>query len=171
VERIVANLLRFARQERTQRGRAAVNRILADILRQIDHQIPMTDIAVTVSLDPADPEVEGDGDQLQQVFTNLIINAAQAMPHGGSLTITTRVNPDEDSCEIVISDSGCGIAPENLEQIFNPFFTTRAKGIGLGLSVSYGIIRDHGGEIAVDSVVDKGTSFRITLRPLLPAGF
>jgi two-component system NtrC family sensor kinase len=170
VERIVANLLRFARKERKQLGRADINRILAEILRQVGHQIPLTAVVVTTSLDPSVPEVEGDSDQLQQVFTNLIINAVQAMPQGGTLTVATVAHPETASCEVIISDSGSGIPAENLEQIFNPFFTTRPNGIGLGLSVSYGIVRDHGGEIAVDSTVGKGTSFRVTLRPLLSAG-
>ena len=167
VERIVANLLRFARKERKQLGRAAINRMLAEILRQVGHQIPLNAVDVATVLDPSSPEVEGDADQLQQVFTNLIINAVQAMPAGGTLTVATVAHPDTATCEVVISDSGCGIPPESLEQIFNPFFTTRANGIGLGLSVSYGIIRDHGGEIGVDSTPGKGTSFRVTLRPLL----
>jgi two-component system NtrC family sensor kinase len=170
VERIVANLLRFARKERKQLGRAAVNRMLTEILSQIGHQIPLAAVAVTTALDPCEPEVEGDTDQLQQVFTNLIINAVQAMTMGGTLTVTTMAHPGTGTCEIIIGDTGAGIAPENLEQIFNPFFTTRANGIGLGLSVSYGIIRDHGGEIDVESMVGKGTSFRVTLRHLIPVG-
>jgi two-component system NtrC family sensor kinase len=170
VERIVANLLRFARKERKQLGRAAINRILAEILRQVGHQVPLDAVAVATDFDPSAPEVEGDADQLQQVFTNLIINAVQAMPRGGTLTVATRACLEHATCEVIISDSGSGIPPENLEQIFNPFFTTRANGIGLGLSVSYGIIRDHGGEIGVDSTVDQGTSFRVTLRSLLQKG-
>ncbi len=170
VERIVANLLRFARKERKQLGRAAVNRMLAEILCQVGHQIPVTAVDVATAFDPSDPEVEGDADQLHQVFTNLIINALQAMPMGGVLSVATTSHPENGTCEVTISDTGTGIPPENLEQIFNPFFTTRANGIGLGLSVSYGIIRDHGGEIGAESTVAKGTSFRVTLRPLLPAG-
>jgi two-component system, NtrC family, sensor kinase len=167
VERIVANLLRFARRERKQSGRTSLNLILEEILRQVGHQIPLTGIVVATDYDPAGPEVMGDADQLQQVFTNLIINAVQAMPMGGTLTIATRADYDNGACAITVSDSGSGILPENLEQVFNPFFTTRANGVGLGLSVSYGIIRDHGGEIGVDSTPGKGTSFRVTLRPLI----
>jgi two-component system, NtrC family, sensor kinase len=170
VERIVANLLRFARRERKQYGRTDVNLVLEEILRQVGHQIPMTGIVVATAFDRDGAVVEGDADQLQQVFTNLIINAVQAMPDGGTLTVATRADQGGGSCTVTIGDSGCGIPPENLEQVFNPFFTTRANGIGLGLSVSYGIIRDHGGDINVESDVAAGTTFRVTLRPLLPAG-
>jgi len=169
VERIVANLLRFARRERKHSGRTDVNLLLAEILAQVGHQIPLTGIMVTTAFDPANPAVEGDGDQLQQVFTNLIINAVQAMPAGGTLTVATRADHAAGVCTVTISDSGCGIPPENLAQVFNPFFTTRANGIGLGLSVSYGIVRGHGGDISVESAVGRGTTFRVTLQQLLPS--
>ena len=168
VELIVANLLRFARTERKQQGKAAINRILAEILSQIEHQVSLADINVITSLDPAAPEVSGAADQLQQVFTNIIINAVQAMPAGGTLSVTTSSDPARDVCEVTIGDTGVGISPQNLEQIFNPFFTTRANGTGLGLSVSYSIIKDHGGELVAESTPGQGTMFRVVLHQLLP---
>ncbi|NJD90921.1 MAG: HAMP domain-containing protein [Geobacter sp.] len=170
VELIVANLLRFARTERKQQGKAAINRILTEILSQIEHQVSLADITVITSMDPAAPEVAGAADQLQQVFTNIIINAVQAMPEGGTLTVATSADPARDIYEVTISDSGIGIPPESIEQIFDPFFTTRANGTGLGLSVSYSIIKDHGGELIAESSPGEGTSFRIILHQLLPAG-
>jgi two-component system NtrC family sensor kinase len=166
VERIVANLLRFARMERKHLGLAPVNRILDEILRQVGHQIPLTAIAVKKDYDPADPAVEGDADQLRQVFTNLILNGLQAMPGGGTLAVSTRLV--DGICRITVADTGGGISPENLEQIFNPFFTTRPNGTGLGLAVSYGIVKDHGGDIAVESSA-AGTKFMVTLHVHIPA--
>jgi len=107
--------------------------------------------------------VMGNEHQLQQVFTNLILNAQQAMSEGDILTIATRVS--SDTVEISFTDTGCGIPPENLDKIFDPFFTTKMdwKGTGLGLSVSYEIIQNHQGRVKVESEVGKGTTFIIYL--------
>jgi len=91
------------------------------------------------------------------------------MPNGGTLSVATDVDPDRGWCTVMVADSGVGIPAENLGQIFNPFFTTRGDGTGLGLSVSYGIVRDHGGDIDVESSVGAGTRFRVTL-PLALTG-
>lgn len=169
MERIVANLLKFARREHKRIAPAPVNAILDEILSQVGHQIPMDGYQVEKSYCSDDLLIEGDGDQLRQVFTNLIVNGLQAMPNGGTLSVATSIDPDRGWCSVMIADTGVGIAAENLGQIFNPFFTTRGDGTGLGLSVSYGIIRDHGGDIAVESSVGAGTRFRVTL-PLTLAG-
>jgi two-component system, NtrC family, sensor kinase len=196
VERIVANLLRFARRERKHLGNTAVNRMLDEILNQVGHQAPLTGISVDKDYAAGLADIEGDPGQLRQVFTNLILNAIHAMPDGGTLRVTTRLirNPDlrppkdsnpqaesgirntedsqlqpphsalkKDFVEISVADTGTGIAPENLEQIFNPFFTTRASGTGLGLSVSYGIVKDHNGSISVASDPGRGTNFLVSL--------
>jgi two-component system NtrC family sensor kinase len=163
VDRIVANLLKFARRERKQLALTDLNQMLDEIVRQVKHQAPLVGIAVNRQLDPDLPRIEADPHQLRQVFTNLILNAIQAMPDGGSLTLVTQADKEAGSCEVVVADTGVGIPQQNLEQIFNPFFTTRANGTGLGLSVSYGIVRDHGGKISVESEPGKGTVFRVTL--------
>ena len=163
VERIVSNLLKFARQEQKHAGSVAINRLLHDVLSQLGHQVPLTGIAVEERFATGLQEITGDRDQLRQVFTNLILNAVQAMPDGGRLTVATRLHADADVCEVTVADTGCGIAGENLAQIFNPFFTTKMQGTGLGLSVSYGIIREHGGKIDVQSEVGAGTAFRVVL--------
>jgi two-component system NtrC family sensor kinase len=162
VERIVADLLQFARQEQIRLGRVALNPMLTEILRQVVHQVPLTGIELRQEYATL-PELEGDGMQLRQVFTNLVLNAIQAMPDGGILTVATAVGRAGNGCVVTVSDSGCGIPPEQLESVFNPFFTTRRGGTGLGLSVSYGIVRDHGGSIEVASAPGQGTSFRVTL--------
>jgi two-component system, NtrC family, sensor kinase len=132
---------------------------------QIRHQVPLDGIKVVESYSSEVEVVEGDGDQLRQVFTNLVLNAVQAMPQGGLLTLTSAAVSDEeeDYYEVRVSDTGVGIAMENLSQVFNPFFTTKATGTGLGLSVSYGIVREHGGSIDVNSVPGCGSTFNVVL--------
>jgi signal transduction histidine kinase len=108
--------------------------------------------------------IRGDTDQLRQVFSNLILNAVQAMlPEGGTLRLTTRHHPPGNGCVVEIADTGKGIPPEHLEKIFTPFFTTKDNGTGLGLSVSYGIVKDHGGDIRVSSTPGAGTCFEIVI--------
>jgi signal transduction histidine kinase len=109
------------------------------------------------------PLILGDGRYLQQVFLNIILNAVDAMPRSGSLTIIGKNEPYKVS--ISITDTGCGIPAKNLERIFDPFFTTKSvgEGTGLGLSVSLGIVKEHRGEIRVESEVDKGSTFTVIL--------
>jgi len=161
VERIVANLLKFARCEKKRISRVSVADLLGEILAQIGHQVSLQGITVSTDLDAA-AVIEGDADQLRQVFTNLVLNGIQAMAEGGLLTISARSDA-AGFCEVMVSDSGSGISAEHLEKIFNPFFTTRSDGTGLGLSVSYGIVKDHGGEIRVESAPAKGSCFRVRL--------
>ncbi|WP_298270022.1 cache domain-containing protein [Geobacter sp.] len=170
VERIVGNLLTFARQQRKRLGTVALHPLLDEILRQVGHQVPLAGIEIRRLYSPLVSEIDGDGDQLRQVFTNLILNAIQAMRVGGILTVATALDEAAGTCTVSVSDTGCGIAPENLKRIFSPFFTTRGEGTGLGLSVSYGIVKDHGGNIAVASEEGTGTSFRVVL-PLRQGDF
>jgi two-component system NtrC family sensor kinase len=163
VERIVSNLLRFAHQEHKKLGQVRLHHILDDIMKQIGHQVPLTGIGVVRHYTDELPAVEGDHEQLRQVFTNLILNAIQAMEEGGELTLATSLLPNRQGIEITVTDSGAGITPENREKIFSPFFTTKPRGTGLGLSVSYGIIKDHGGKIVVESEPGQGTTFRVQL--------
>jgi two-component system NtrC family sensor kinase len=162
VERIVSNLLKFARREKKSLSRTSIRVMLDEILDQIRHQVPLDNISIQRDLADG-AEVEGDADQLRQVFTNLVLNAIQSMPDGGVLTVSATTDSLAGNCEIMVRDTGNGICEENLDKIFNPFFTTRPDGTGLGLSVSYGIVRDHGGEILVESAPGKGTVFRVRL--------
>lgn len=120
-------------------------------------------IQVTMELDESEPEAAIDTGELQQVILNMLLNAMQAMPDGGHLGIQTRVS--RDMVEIAITDTGIGIAPENLQKVFNPFFTTKevGKGTGLGLSVSFDIIEKHGGTVKIESQLGRGTAFTIVL--------
>ncbi|MGD9181170.1 MAG: HAMP domain-containing sensor histidine kinase, partial [Desulfobacterales bacterium] len=108
------------------------------------------------------PQIRASKDQLRQVFLNLVANARDAMPDGGTLRVTTAA--DNENVRIEIADTGIGIEEEHLKKIFDSFFTTKdsVKGVGLGLSVCYGFIKDHGGDIQVKSKVDSGTTFTIT---------
>jgi two-component system, NtrC family, sensor kinase len=110
------------------------------------------------------PPVKGDFGQLQQVFINLIVNAIQAMPGGGELTIQSS-SAAAGFIKVSVQDTGCGIPPENMEKLFTPFFSTKdaVKGVGLGLAVSYGIIERHGGRIEVHSQVGHGSTFSVYL--------
>ena len=162
VEKIVSNLLTFARREQKQLFKVQAAQLLDDIMKQVTHQASLTGIAVCRQYASQLPDMEADIDQLRQVFTNLILNAIQAMEEGGSLTLATHLGDSDGMCEISITDTGAGIDKSQIDQIFNPFFTTKRKGTGLGLSVSYGIVKDHGGRIEVAST-PAGTEFKVII--------
>ena len=163
VEGIVGNLLSFARHQRKALKPVALDLVLEDILRQVQHHVPLEGIEVRREYGMGIVTIEGDENQLGQVFTNLIVNAVQSMGHGGVLTIRTIIDNEATVCRTEIEDSGDGIPLEYLKDIFTPFFTTRESGTGMGLSVSYGIVRNHGGIIAVRSEPGAGSAFTVTL--------
>ncbi len=163
VEGIVGNLLSFARQQRKALRRVAIDRSLEEILRQVGHQVQLENIELQRQFSMGATEIEGDENQLRQVFTNLIVNAVQAMENGGTLIIRTCLDNGAGTCRIEIGDTGNGIPPELINNIFTPFFTTKQTGTGLGLSVSYGIVENHGGTITVTSEVGNGSLFVVTL--------
>lgn len=148
----------------------SVNAIIEDILSLMEKQLHKQRIAVVRQLGSGLPMVMGHGDQLKQVFLNMVLNNQDAMPRGGTLTIRACMAEDEDApgrgsmVNVEFSDTGTGIAPEILPHIFEPFFTTKAeKGTGLGLWVSFGIIQSHNGHISVKSRPDRGVTFTISL--------
>lgn len=163
VEGIVGNLLTFARRQRKTVRRVAIDRTLEEILRQVRHHVPLDGIEVRREYSTDVVVIEGDENQLRQVFTNLIVNAVQAMEQGGILTVRTGLDTAAGTCRVEIGDTGNGIPPEQVKDIFTPFFTTRQTGTGLGLSVSYGIVRNHGGVISVRSEPGTGSLFSVTL--------
>jgi signal transduction histidine kinase len=167
---IVQNLLRFSRSSnKVEFSDTDINQVLEETLTFVEHQLVMNQIGLTKELDPKIPIIEGNPGQLQQVFTNMIINGLHASPSGTQMTVTSKYLPPlgefPGAIEIDFSDQGVGISEENMKKIFEPFFTTKevGKGTGLGLSVSYGIIKDHGGEIKVKSKVGVGTTFSIII--------
>jgi PAS domain S-box-containing protein len=166
--RIIKNLLDFSRQAEVKLRPVDINKVIEATFEIIGHQI----IKIDEKLCPSLPLIKVDFDQIQQALMNIILNAAQAMPDGGDLTITTSVakgvkigNSIRDAVRIDISDTGVGIPKENLDKLFTPFFTTKekGKGIGLGLSVVHGIIERHHGKITIQSNPVDGTTFSIFL--------
>lgn len=162
---IVKSLLEFARQTEPKREPVDINRAITDGLFFLENQALFHNIRITKRLDPSLPLIIGNAGPLKQVFTNIIINAAEAIHGTGELTITTFSSPNRNSVFVEFTDTGEGIPEENLSRIFEPFFTTKdvGKGTGLGLATSYGIVESHGGKIDVKSKVGKGTTFTIEL--------
>jgi len=173
---IVNNLLNFSRTgSATEFAEVNVARVLDDTLQLLEPQLRRNQIEIVRAYDEDAPEAYANAGKLQQVFTNLILNARDAIPDGGRITVSTDTAED-GSLIAEISDTGIGIAPENVAKIYDPFYTTKGvgQGTGLGLAVSYGIIQEHAGRIIVDSLPGRGTTFRIILptervRPRLQA--
>lgn len=164
IERIVRNLRSFSRGGLQLVSRFSLAQVLDDILGQIGHQIPLDQYRIVREYrDGGDFEIEGDEDQLRQVFTNLVLNGLQSMPAGGILRLDMTSSESERNVMVKIADSGCGIPADLLEKLFTPFFTTKPGGTGLGLAVSYGIVKDHGGEIRVTSEEGLGSVFTVEL--------
>jgi two-component system NtrC family sensor kinase len=161
---IVNNLLNFSRTgSATEFNELNVNRVLEDTLQLLEPQLRRSQIEIVRDYDEDLLKVFANAGKLQQIFTNLILNARDAIPEGGQIILSTS-NKD-DSVLIEISDTGIGIAPENVAKIYDPFYTTKGvgRGTGLGLAVSYGIVQEHSGHISVESTPGRGTTFRITL--------
>ena len=163
VERIVSNLLAFSRTRKKIVRPFQITVLLDEILDQIGHQIPLAPYRIERLYRAVGGSIEGDADQLKQVFTNLIVNGLQAMENGGVLTVTADVPEGAELCRITVADNGPGIPAEVREKLFTPFFRTKSGGTGLGLAVSYGIVKDHGGEIRVESEVGHGSVFTVLL--------
>lgn len=167
-KKIIASLLGFSRQSQFDFKPGKVNEMIEETLKLCEHQITLANIKIVKNYAQNLPLINASASHLQQVFLNLIVNAQQAMPTGGILTINTY-SKEPDSIEISFLDTGGGIEKENLNHLFEPFFTTKeiGKGTGLGLSVSHGIIQKHQGSIKAESEgKDKGSKFVITL-PIL----
>ncbi|MBC7361387.1 MAG: PAS domain S-box protein [Candidatus Aminicenantes bacterium] len=162
VNRIIKNLLNFARNPADESfHRVDLKESLEEIISLIDYRLKSLNITLDLKLNPV--IIYAQKERLQQVFINIILNALDAMPGGGTLTIETLQK--DTSAIIKIADTGTGIKPEHLPRIFDPFFTTKGigKGTGLGLSISFAIVKEHEGQILVDSTVGKGTTFTIIL--------
>jgi len=162
---IVNNLLNFSRTgSATEFAELDISRVLDDTLQLLEPQLRRNQIKIVRSYDEEAPLVFGNAGKLQQVFTNLILNARDAILDGGRIEISTSLAED-GSLIVGISDTGIGIAPENVAKIYDPFYTTKGvgQGTGLGLAVTYGIVQEHTGRITVESTPGKGTTFHITL--------
>jgi two-component system NtrC family sensor kinase len=168
VRNIVKGLLDFSRQTELDQEPTDVNRLVRTVISAMENQALIK--GVTLEFNPREdlPMITLDRNQFQSVVINLIINALDATEQGGSIRAYTGIsvsasNTDKKGVEISITDTGCGIPPENLDKLFEPFFTTKevGRGTGLGLAVSYGIVQRHGGTIRVQSEVGRGSTFTI----------
>jgi len=164
IEDIVKNLLDFSKPKEAVLGERDINETVRKALRLMQNTLDISNIDVKLFLQDGLPPVLIDEHQIQQVLVNLILNAVQAMEPGGRLTLASRRGKSGDNVKVDVSDTGKGIPPEFIPHLFDPFFSTKGVGgTGLGLSVSYGIIRNHKGNIKVDSKVGAGTTFTIEL--------
>lgn len=158
---LISRFLEFARPSRLRTAPADLHQVLESALEHLERESPGAAARIHRNFDPALPLVDADSELLERVFFNLLRNALEASPPGAVVTIKTRHVPS--GVEIAFIDRGAGVPPEHREQIFNPFFTTKAGGIGLGLAVSAKIVGDHGGAITVDSEPGEGATFLVSL--------
>jgi len=162
LDEVVQGFLKFTRPEDLRLQPVKVHALMDEILPIIETEANKNNVKVTVDVPPSVPAVNGDAAMLRQAFLNLAINACQAMPTGGSLRL--KAGPSSRArVEILVQDSGVGIAPEHLSKIFNLYFTTKERGTGIGLSMVYRIIQMHDGEVEVQSTPGRGTTFRVLL--------
>lgn len=161
--KLIRSLLDFARQSPPSMNMLSINSVITKSLEIASHSAKLQHIEVVQELDPDIPNIMADFDQLQQVFMNLILNAIQAMPDAGTLTLQTFSR--DNSVYAEVRDTGCGIPEENMSSLFTPFFTTKDenKGVGLGLAVAHGMVENHQGKIEVESTPGKGTTFTVIL--------
>lgn len=170
-KRIIQELLEFSRESEPQIAPANLNEILEKALRILENEFRLRHIRLEKHLAEL-PEIPLDKDQMEQVFVNLILNAIQATDEQGLVTVSSYVTPGQDRVKCDITDTGCGIPAEHMSKIFEPFFSTKAKGTGLGLAVSYGIVRKHEGSIHVTGGPGgKGSKFTVAIpiSPVVPA--
>ena len=169
VRDIVLNLRDFARLDEAEVKEADLNAAIESTVEIIRHEMKKKSLRFETDFGHLPPVLCHPG-KINQVFLNLLINAVHACDEGGEIRVWTRAEPGGEGVVIAVRDDGKGIAPEHLPRIFDPFFTTKpvGQGSGLGLSVSYGILRDHGGRLEAESEVGKGTTFRVRL-PLKPS--
>jgi two-component system NtrC family sensor kinase len=162
---IIRGLLDFSRHKNPDKALCNINTLLTGCISLIENQAIFHNIEITSNLDPSLPMIIVDSSQVERVFLNLIINAAEAMEGSGRLTITTTMNAKTRCIDVDVKDTGPGITDENLEKIFDPFFTTKetGHGVGLGLAISHGIVNEHGGSLTVETELGKGTTFTVSL--------
>ena len=162
---IVKGLLEFSRQAELEKETVDINSIIINSLSLTKNQALINGVNFATKLSDQLPDIVVDGGQIQEVFLNIILNAIDAMPEGGELSVASNMADSEQFIQIRFADTGCGISPENLDKVFDPFFTTKdaSKGTGLGLAVAYGVIEKHQGKIGMESEVGKGATCIIDL--------
>ena len=160
---IIQGLLEFARDREPQKVPADINAIMETALGILDNEFRLRHVDLELQLSENMVKTLLDENQIEQVFINLLLNAIHAVEENGRVTIQTAVDSENNKVQVEINDNGCGIAADDIKKIFEPFYSTKAKGTGLGLAVSYGIVKNHQGDIRVYSVPGKITRFTIEL--------
>jgi signal transduction histidine kinase len=158
---LITRFLEFARPLRLRLSKTDLGLVIDSAIAELERHNPPLPVTLIRNYSPDIPALELDGELMQRVFYNLLLNATQATPAGGTVTVKTRAA--NGTVEAAVIDRGSGIAPEHLENIFNPFFTTKTDGVGLGLAIVSKIIDEHGGRVTVDSEIGKGSVFRVFL--------
>ena len=161
--KIIQELLEFSKGREPTKVPTNINEIIGKALNILENEFLLNRIDMDKSLAPDLPDIMADGSQMEQVFVNLLLNAVQAVPEGGTIQVKSSLNQQESSVSIEVQDNGLGIGRKEQSKIFEPFFSTKPNGTGLGLSVSYGIVRNHQGNINVHSQPGEGTRFLIKL--------
>lgn len=164
-KKIVEDLLNFSRQTRTHRSRMDIRETIESVVSVVESSIAENNIAIARDYDLQTPLATIDAGKIRQVWMNLLVNACQAMGGGGVITVSTRYDPTREGIFVTFADTGCGIPAEIQDRIFDPFFTTKepGQGTGLGLTVSYGIVAEHNGDISLETQEGKGTTFTVWL--------
>jgi two-component system NtrC family sensor kinase len=162
---IIRGLLDFSRQQKPDTTICDINSVIQECVTFVENQASFQNITFVENFETNLPMTVVDPSQMQQVFLNMIINAAEAMEEEGTITLETSTNSGESAIDIRITDTGHGIPEKLFDKLFDPFFTTKevGHGTGLGLAISYGIIKEHGGNIFVESKVSEGTKFIVRL--------
>ena len=163
LDNIVREFLDFARPRDVRKAAGSLNAVLERVLRFMEPEFQQKEVQVQVLLDEELPEIFFDSEQIYQVILNIVFNAIQAMPQGGALFLKTVALPEENAVMLEVVDTGVGISPEKLEQIFTPFYTDKNRGTGLGLAIAKSIVDKHQGSITVSSIPGEGSTFRLTL--------
>lgn len=156
---IIQDLLEFSRPSEPKAFLTNINKVIVKTLHLLDNEFRLRHIRLEVDLAKQLPEILIDENQIEQILVNLLLNAIQAIEGQGRVTVRTYVTPDRKNVAMEVADTGCGIPPENMSKIFEPFFSTKPKGTGLGLAVTYGIVQKHGGKIYAFSEPRQGTRF------------
>jgi signal transduction histidine kinase len=160
---IIQDLLEFSREKEPEKTLANINRIIEKTLGMLENEFRLHHINIKKFLSREMQDNLVDVNQMHQVFVNLLLNAVEATQENGEINIRSQIDQVRKRVRVEIADSGCGIPPEHISKVFEPFFTTKAKGTGLGLAVTYRIIRNHQGDIQVSSQLGEGTRFTIEI--------
>ena len=160
---IISDLLEFSREKEPQKTPTNINTVIRKTINMLQNEFSLEHINVTTDLSDEIPDTLLDQNQMQQVFINLMLNAVEAIRDKGAINIISRIDRDRKKIKIEITDDGCGIDPDHVGKLFEPFFTTKPKGTGLGLAVTYRIIRNHKGDIRVSSIPGKGSTFTVEM--------